>query len=287
MIMVMFCQNYFAQSDSLFKAQELCNQKKYTEAINVIDKAILNTETATDAATWHIRAFAYIQTYKQQGAANTQKINLLDTAISSAIKSNFLDDKKEYLENNNAFIKNGSSAYYKLAVIQLNDSLNANKSERFYNQYKKHYKVIDPIFDFKAKDIEYYSALGTVFSDLYSNNNFKQSYGDIAKTALQKVLELDPKNISANINLGIIYYNQGATLMREMDFGTPMDQLDVIQDNAAKLFKQSLPFMLKVYELNPEDKKVLLGLEGIYEGLYDEVKANEFKNKLNALNNKK
>ena len=287
MIVVMFCQNYFAQSDSLFKAQELCNQKKYTEAIKVIDKAILNTETATDAATWHIRAFAYIQTYKQQGAANTQKINLLDTAISSAIKSNFLDDKKEYLENNNAFIKNGSTTYYKLAVFQINDSLNAGKSEFFYNKYKKYYKIIDPSFDFKAKDIEYYNVVGGQFEDLYIKNNFNKNYGDITKTALLKVLDLDPKNISANINLGILYYNQGAALMNELDYDAQLDKLDVIQDNAAKLFKQSLPFMLKVYELEPKDKRVIEGLEGIYSALLDEAKSNEFKRKKEALNNNK
>ena len=69
-------------------------------------------------------------------------------------------------------------------------------------------------------------------------NNFNQKYGDIAKYALLKVLEIDSKNISANINLGILYYNQGATLMRMMDYDVDLAQLDVIQENAKK-FKVS------------------------------------------------
>ena len=98
----------------------------------------------------------------------------------------------------------------------------------------------------KAKDIEYYSATGAIFSELYINKNFDPKYGDVAKASLLKVLEMDPKNIKANLNLGVLYYNQGATLMRQMDYDVDLSQLDVIQENAKKLFKQSLPFMTKV-----------------------------------------
>ena len=110
-------------------------------------------------------------------------------------------------------------------------------------------------------------------------NNFNQKQGEIAKTSLQKVLDIDSKNISANINLGILYYNQGATLMRMMDYDVDLAQLDIIQENAKKLFKQSLPFMIKVYELDPKTEKALESLEGIYSALLDEEKANEFKQK--------
>ena len=75
--------------------------------------------------------------------------------------------------------------------------------------------------------------------------------------------------------------------MNELDYDAQLDKLDVIQDNAAKLFKQSLPFMLKVYELEPKDKRVIEGLEGIYSALLDEAKSNEFKRKKEALNNNK
>jgi lipopolysaccharide biosynthesis regulator YciM len=117
-------------------------------------------------------------------------------------------------------------------------------------------------------------------------NNFNQKYGDVAKYALLKVLETDSKNISANINLGILYYNQGATLMRMMDYDVDLAQLDVIQENAKKLFKQSLPFMIKVYELDPKAEKAIESLQGIYSALLDDEKANEFKQKKEALNKK-
>ena len=55
---------------------------------------------------------------------------------------------------------------------------------------------------------------------------------------------------------------------------------------AKKLFKQSLPFMIKVYELDPKAEKALESLQGIYSALLDEEKANEFKQKKEALNKK-
>lgn len=275
-----------AQQDMLFEAQRLCNEKKFDEAKPIIDKVILHAETSNDPASWHIRSFTYLQLYKQVANGGTSKTNLLDTAMLSAIKSDGLDKSREYSENNIAFIKNGAASYYKICKNLLQDSLNSEKSEVYYLLYKKHTAIITPDFDFKSKDLEYYNTMGSMFADLYMKNNFNQKYGDIAKAALLKVLEIDSKNIKANINLGILYYNQGATLMRMMDYDVDLAQLDVIQENAKKLFKQSLPFMIKVYELDPNAETALESLQGIYSALLDEEKANEFKQKKEALNKK-
>ncbi|MES2130739.1 MAG: hypothetical protein V4506_00230 [Bacteroidota bacterium] len=269
------------------EAQELCNTKQFDKAIPLLDKTVVHPETKNDAAAWHIRAYAYLQFFKQPDLKNSYKINLLDTSVKSAVQSVLLDKENTYKDNNMAFIKNAAAGYYKLCITLLQDSLNPVKSEGCYIKYKKYNAVINPAFDFKEKDIEYYKATGSLFADMYVKNNFNQKYGDIAKSALLKVLELDPKNITANINLGILYYNQGATLMRMMDYDVDLAQLDVIQENAKKLFKQSLPFMIKVYELDPKNKKALESLQGSYSALMDEEKANEFKQKKEALTEQK
>jgi len=283
-LFVLISYNQYAQDDLYNEAQKLCGEKKFEQAIPLIDKAITHEATSSYAGTWHIRAYAYLQYYKQFGVGNTSKSDLLDTAMVSTLKSIKLDTSNEFKSNNDAFIKNGAATYFKLSSILLQDSLNFNKAEVYYNNYKKYTSIFNPTFDLKQKDIEFYNAAGSLFADLYMKNNFSQKYGDIAKTALLKVLDVDNKNISANINLGILYYNQGATLMRMMDYDTDLAQLEVIQENAKKLFKQSLPFMIKVYELDPKAERALESLEGIYSALYDDVKANEFKLKKEALN---
>jgi len=284
--MVLLCSVAGAQTDSLFKAQDLCNQKRFEEAIRMIDKVIRDPQTKDDPHSWHIRSYAYLQFYKSKGPNNVAHIQYVDTALSSAIQSNNLDNANEYRDNNKNFIKNASVIYYKLCSVYLQDSLNYDKSLNYYEKYKKATVLIDPGFNFKEKDIEYYTAAGSIFCEKYFQNNFNPRYGDIAKTCLLKVLELDPKNIKANFNLGVLYYNQGATLMRQMEYDVDLSQLDIIQENARKLFKQSLPFMTRVYELDPQDKRVLEGLQGIYYGLNDFDMSNEFKLKLEQVNKK-
>lgn len=285
-LLLVVCHNQYAQTDLLMNAQNLCTEKKFEQAIPLTEKIIVHPETKSDPNSWHIRSYVYIQTYKQAGPYNISKINLLDTALSSALVSMKLDTTKELLENNTSFVKFGAGAYYKISTILLQDSMNPVKSEKYYNNYKKYTSIINPAFDFKQKDIEYYNATGGFFADKYIKNNFNQKYGDIAKSALLKVLDIDSKNISANINLGVLYYNQGATLMQMMDYDVDLAQLDVIQENAKKLFKQSLPFMMKVYELDPKAERALESLQGIYSALLDDEKANEFKQKKEALNKK-
>ncbi len=283
--MLLSCKQ-FAQQAALYDAQELCAQKKFDQAIQIIDKVVVNPETATDHTAWYIRSYAYLHHYKQLGLEKYAHTALIDTAVKSSVISIQLDTKADYKTNNEDLIKSSAAMYYKLCTTLLQDSLNSPKSEKYYLNYKKYTTIINPTFDFKQKDLEYYNTTGSLFADMYMKHNFDQKYGDIAKSALLKVLEIDSKNISANINLGILYYNQGATLMRMMDYDVDLAQLDVIQENAKKLFKQSLPFMIKVYEIDPKTEKALESLQGIYSALLDEEKANEFKQKKEALNKK-
>lgn len=286
LLLLCFCAK--AQTNLLMEAQDLSNSRQFDKAMPLLDKVILHPETKDDPASWHIRSYVYLQSFKQAGnLSNAQKVTLLDVAVKSAEQSMLLDKDNTYRENNNGFIKSAAAGYYKLCISFLQDSLDAQRSEECYNKYRKNTALVNPEFSFKEKDIEYYKATGSLFSDLYVKNNFNQKYGDIAKAALLKVLDLDPKNIAANINLGILYYNQGATLMRMSDYDMDLTQLDVVQENAKKIFKQSLPFMIKVYELDPKNKKALEGLQGIYSALMDDEKANEFKLKKEALNDQK
>ncbi len=285
LFMLISCKQ-FAQQNDLFEAQRLCHEKKFDQSIVIIDKVIVNPETSGDHSAWYIRSYAYLHYFKQLGLEKYSRTDLIDTAVASAVYSIKLDKAAEYKTNNEDLIKSSAASFYKLCTTLLQDSLNSPRSEAYYLKYKKYTALINPEFDFKQKDLEYYNTTGSLFADMYMKNNFNQKYGDIAKTALLKVLEIDNKNISANINLGILYYNQGATLMRMMDYDVDLAELDVIQENAKKLFKQSLPFMIKVYELDPKAEKALESLQGIYSALLDEEKANEFKQKKEALNKK-
>lgn len=278
--------NHIAQNDSLFKAQTLCTEKKFDQAIKIIDKEILLPEVKLDPVAWHLRAYAYLQSYNQSGKYNTSKIYLLDTAIRSAAYSISVDKAGDNKEANKKFIENSSNRFYNLSKGFLNDSLSYTKANLFYNKYKKALTLVSQDFNFTEKDIEFYNACGSKFVALYLNNKSRKEYQDAAKLSLFKVLEIDSKNISANINLGVLFYNEGVELMNRMEYDVDLVQLDVVQENAKKLFKQSLPFMDKVYQLQPKEARALDGLEGIYHALNNYEMEIFFKQKKEALNNK-
>ncbi len=278
--------NQYAQNDSLFKAQALCNEKKFDQAIKIIDIAVLHPETKEDPAAWQIRSFAYLQSYTQSGKYNTSKIYLLDTAVQSALHSIRIDKTGEYKNFTTSYIENSSKKLFNLCLVFMKDSLNYNKADFYYNKYKATAKLTKPDFNFKEKDLEFYNGTGSVFVELYLKNKSKKEYQDVAKLSLLKALEIDPKNISANINLGVLFYNEGVELMNRLEYDIDLSQLDVVQENAKKLFKQSLPFMNKVNELEPRDARAIDGLEGIYHALNDVEMENFFKQKKEALNKK-
>lgn len=278
-----FDQNIFAQMSKVERAQDCYQAKDLNGARSAIDSAFSNKEVRADAFAWRLRAYIYKEffaktdIYKLNSAFRDSSIKYLNKSMSLAASP----DNKKLMEYH-------SIKYHVLCKSLLNDSINYNNSVIAYNRYKELYKKVDSSFNFKAKDIEYYLAAGSFFHDRYNTrDSTRTEYLDIAKACFQKVLDLDPKNISANFNLGIIYYNQGAKLFRQMELDASLEQLEVYQDNAVKLFKQSLPFMNKVYELDPNRKDAIYGLEGIYEGLNDTNKSKEFKKKLDALNQKK
>jgi hypothetical protein len=277
-ISILLSSASFAQFDKLNRVMDCIKAKDVNCAKNAVDSAFMSPEVRNDPQAWYYRAFVYYELAKKD------KFNLnsayRDTSLNSIRISNSMKPEPTVLDANKQITKKHAETYYNMCIKYLYDSLNYDRSSAAYKKYKENYSSVDSTFDFRSKDIEYYSAVGSHFSDLFNNNNTKSEYGEAGKLALMKVIELDPKNVSANINLGIIYYNQGVNLINSMDIDTPLDKLEVIQDNSTKLFKQSLPFMSKVYQLDPKNVKALESLRQIYQALNDTEKSLEFNKKL-------
>lgn len=275
---VMLSGNAFAQYEKMLRVQECLKAKDVKGAKQAVDSVFMSKEAQTDPQAWYFRSFVYYELSKKDRSTLVSPAR--DSSVAYALKSIKLATDAEQKQSCNEIIKRHATTYLNLRKILLQDSLKYERSYTAYNNYKKLNSMIDPNADYKALDIEYFSAAGSIFTDLFSNDNSKTEYGEVGKVALMKVLDLDPKNVSASFNLGVIYYNQGVNLINSMDIDTPLDKLESIQDNSVKLFKQSLPFMTKVYELDPKNVKALESLSRIYYALNDTEKANEFVAKL-------
>ena len=82
--------------------------------------------------------------------------------------------------------------------------------------------------------------------------------------------------------MGILYYNQAVRLIKGADYDLDLTSMDGIQDDQVKLFKQSLPLMKKVHELDPQKEEAIQALSGIYFGLNDYESSKRFQEMIDA-----
>lgn len=276
--MVMLSVSGFAQIDKLNRAQQLLGAKDADNAILAIDSVVKHPDTKNDPMAWTTRAFIYFEKYKR---AERLKLNssLRDTVVSSLKKSMKLKPDAESIANNKKLITTIASGYYNLAKTLLQDSVDDVRSLKAYNKFKEVFVLGEPTANMAAKDIEYNLAVGSIYSDIFINDNTNLKAEAVAKVALLKVMDLQPDNPAANINMGLMRYNQAVNMSKGIVWDTPIDQIDVVQENIVKLAKQAEGFIIKVYKNDPKNVKAVEALYYIYRMLLETKKSEEFKQK--------
>jgi hypothetical protein len=268
-----------AQEDRLSRARLLLDTKipeNIDKARLSIDSVVAHPQTQDDFMSWTVRAFIYFEIYKR---TDKLKLNssLRDTIFSSLLKSNTLSPDEAFAINNKKLLLNLSVGYFNIAKTIIQDSINDERSLIAYNRYKEKYLLVEPVTDFKQRDVEYYLTVGSIFSEVFIKDNNNTKAQNIAKVNLLKVLELQPENPSANINMGLMYYNQAANLTKSLDYGADFTQIDIVQDNIIKLAKQSEQFIIKVYIADNKNAKACEALYYVYRMLLDIPKSDSFK----------
>jgi len=266
----------FAQPEKFNRANLLLREKNADLAVPTIDSVVVHPETMNDAASWTLRAFIYFELYKR-GEKYKLFSPIRDTIIRSIKRSYALKPDEDNAGNNKKLVINLSAGYFNLARTLLQDSIDDVRSQIAYNKYKELYMIVDTTANFTAKDIEYYLAVGSVYSDIFIKDNKNVKAQNIAKVALLKVLEIQDDNPAGNITLGLMYYNQAVNLTREMPYEVELSQLDFVQENIVKLAKQSEQFVYKVYSKDNKNLKAIEALYYIYRMLNEMAKSDEFK----------
>jgi tetratricopeptide (TPR) repeat protein len=282
-ILMLCVVNGFAQNDKLNRAQQLLQSKNADMARLAIDSVIVHPETKGDFVAWTTRAYIYFEIYKRNDKLKLNS-SLRDTILSSLKTSGTLKPDETFATNNKKLLSNIAAGYFNLSKLLLMDSVNYSRSIVAYNKFKENFAIAEPGTNFTARDIEYYLAVGSVYSDIFNKDNKNSGAQDIAKIALLKVLDIQPENPSANINLGIMYYNQAVNLGKGLDYGADFSQIDVVQENIIKLAKQAEQFIIKVYKVDNKNVKAVEALHSIYKMLNDKPKEEEFKKKCKELN---
>jgi len=277
--------NAFAQPEKISNAIFHYQNGNLEKAKGSIDSACVDPSTINDPEAWHIKGFIYKELHKKLESAS-KGLTYRTVAIDAFNKSMSLDKENQRLDDNKKNLKALASTFYNDAATFL-DTVNYEKAVKYFNIFKETMSVGDPDYNFDKKEIEFKLALASQYSKLYeTNRKARESFLNKTKELYADVIKMDSNNVSANYNMGILYYNQAVNIIKEMDYDVDIFELSNTQDNTIVLFKESLPYMEKAYQLDPDRKETLIGLSGIYFSLNEEEKSKAFKAKVDALDKK-
>ena len=276
-----------AQIDKVSAAFSLLQKGNLDSAKTIIDLAVADTEIVNDGQAWYIRGFIYKSIYNAREKTNIKSPLRLE-ALNSFKRSLFIDTSLANVVENKKNIKYLAATLYNDVKASL-DSVNYLIAIDNFEKFKTYSKLIDTSQEtIKQNDIKFLLALASVYTQIYENDRKgKSEFLNLAKATYYKVLILESNNISANYNMGILFYNQAVQLINQSDYDIDIVALNDIQDNSVKLFKESLPFMEKAYQLDPKRREILLGLSGVHFSLNEKEKSDYYKQKLQELEKQK
>jgi hypothetical protein len=272
----------FSQSEKVASAIELLQKGALEEARAEIDAAVVHPQTSIDFEAWYLRGFIYKELYKTKEKSNPESA-LREEAINSFKKSIEFDKEKDQEEDNLKNLRFLANTFYNDVAENLNQE-KYSISEKVFERYKKLMLDLGQGQELAARETEFRMALGHLFTTIYEKDRGKnEAYFEKIKNVYESILLQNPNHIGANYNLGILYYNNAVHIINDMDYDIDIFELMELQEKTVKIFKKSLPYMEKAYQLDPKKKETLKGLEGIYFSLNDFEKSNEFKMKIQNL----
>ncbi len=251
----------------IVKAYEFYKNKDFQNAKLLIDSADNAGQISTDRS-WMLKGLIYRE------LNNSDKNGFRITALEAFYKAKSVSKDPDLKKKINVLLNNTIITTYNECFNFLGTG-SLIQSEGRYLRYKEQYlKYYDATFNFDDSDINYYNSLGSAWQkgNDYISISDQLIQLNTAVEKFQRVLTIDPDNYTANYLIGVAYYNRGANLILSTSPTAPLSQLQEIQEEAYRMFKNGLPFLLKAHELDPKNAEVIEGLKGIYNRPFDDEK---------------
>ena len=251
-------------------------QKNNVDSAKIeIDLHMQNVDVQLDPENWYLEGFIYKELYKKYENENFNS-PYRAKSLNSFKKSLKLDTVIARTKTTKELIRYLAGRFYNDAVLTL-DSSSYLTSILCYEQYRDAALILDSILDIKKKDIEFNLALGTIYVEMYNSDKIKNlQFFNLTRDTYMKILNWDPNNYTANYDLGLLYWNKGVHLMNNIDYELNLDSVMQVQNYSVSIFKESLPFAQKAYEMEPKREETLIVLSGIFYSLNDFPKPKAF-----------
>lgn len=276
--LLLFCTSNVIGQNKLTNAVYSLKNNEIDKAKELIDAASVDSTFAEKPATWYYKGFIYKELFKRD-EANNRESQLREQSIEFFSKSYEIEKDGPFSKGCENAFKYFASTFYNQCAISFNPN-DYPVAISSYNRSKELTRRVDPNTDFTEKDNNFDLALASTYGRIAANDTTNADvYIDKSIELYRKILSVDSTNFSANYNLGIIYYNKGVEIVKAMDYGLDLMELTMMTDQLYEIFRISLPYMKKAYDLKPDREETIIGLEGIYFSLNDVEKSELFKKK--------
>jgi hypothetical protein len=232
--------------------------------------------------TWYLQGVIYKEKYKK--LENNNLFSPFRAKAFEAFKLSLtLDTAAQHQKTVRDNIRYIALRYYNDAVSTL-DTIRYETSLSCYKSYREAILLADPGVDIAKKDVQFYLALASTYTTIYNmDKKANAKFYELAKETYLQVLKWDTENYTANYNLGLLFWNKGVDLMYEIDYDINLDSAMDVQDHSVELFKESLPYAGKAYEIAPKREETLIVLSGIYYSLNEFQKSKAYQQMLDDL----
>lgn len=115
----------------------------------------------------------------------------------------------------------------------------------------------------------------------------EQGNKEQAKKYYEKAIELDPENEASYMNIASLILSEEVAIVDEMNsLGTSQadnKRYDELKDKREGLYKEAVPFLEKILDMNPNSAEATKTLMNIYGSIGEDAKYKELKTKLDTM----
>ncbi len=230
------------------------NQGNLDSASVIAEENINNPKLKNNSQFWFYTGLINKEMFKkyEKGKANSLH---REKASQSFQKSLGLETEQDLIADINKNLKYIASTYYNDALRLIKEGkASVPMSINLFNEYIDLMKLIDENYNFKQKEIEFSLALGSIYSNIYENDESKQAneYYDLAKRSFNKALDLDPTLSSARYNLVVLETKFNTKQEKILKEESKQKDLEIISLNS---IKEIAEMKLHESQLKDEDKR--------------------------------
>lgn len=156
---------------------------------------------------------------------------------------------------------------------------------------------IESAIQMEPNNVSLYTTMGSVYDNLYQkeftagNRDKAEQYAAKALDYFNQALSKDANNFDALYSIGALYYNKAAAMTQDLnkladDYSKAgLEKYKAKQKEVLSQFDLALPYFQRCEKANPNDSNTLIALKEIYAKKDDLDLSNEFKNRLEKVQN--